>query len=449
MFLDDNYLLGGETAKRIFSRISGLPVVDPHNHCDMAALAANRPFSDLWQLFGATDHYVWEVMRKAGVEERFITGDATAREKFGELCRVMPRIAGNPVFEWLHLDLRTLGIDGIMSAESTEGIWNRGIEALARDDNRPMGLLAKANVEELSSTDDPVDTLEHHATVNAAAGRTLVRPTWRPDKAMNPSPKYIKQLGERFGIKIRHLDDLFTALRLSHEYFAERGCRASDHALLDFRAVEGDKHRADKVFRRVLAEKPVSADDMALLRNSILAECAELDAETDWVCQLHMGAVRDVRTGIFETLGPDAGGDVCRIGLDLFSGLIPFLNRFDGRLKTVLYTLDPGYLPTLATVTRAFGNKVALGAAWWLCDTPVGMRRHMEYIGSVDLFSAFAGMVSDSRKLLSYGSRFAMFRRVLADVLGRMVDLGQMPEQLAVDIAVGMSYANVKKFWNL
>ena len=125
------------------------------------------------------------------------------------------------------------------------------------------------------------------------------------------------------------------------------------------------------------------------------------------------------------------------------------LNRFDGRLKVVLYCLDPVFQPMLASMARAFGDKVRLGSAWWLCDTPVGMRRQLETIGAVDAFSCFAGMVSDSRKLLSYGSRFEMFRRVLADVLGALADRGQAPLDLLTATAREMAYDGPKKFFGL
>jgi glucuronate isomerase len=181
----------------------------------------------------------------------------------------------------------------------------------------------------------------------------------------------------------------------------------------------------------------------------ILAEAAELNSQKDWVTQLHLGAVRDVRATLFDTLGPDVGGDISNHYLDYAPALCSFLNRFDDRLKVVLYCLEASHQGTLATISRAFGAKVALGSAWWLLDTPIGMRRQLEYIGSADTLSNFAGMVSDSRKLLSYGSRFEMFRRVMSDVLGSMVERGQMPDEIAFNLAERMAYSGTKKFWNL
>ena len=115
----------------------------------------------------------------------------------------------------------------------------------------------------------------------------------------------------------------------------------------------------------------------------------------------------------------------------------------------VLYCLDPGHHASLASVARAFGSKVRLGSAWWLNDTPVGMRRQLEYIGSVDLLYNFAGMVSDSRKLLSYSSRFDMFRRVLADTVARMVNAGQFPLSLGMHLMKHVCYTGPKEFFRI
>ena len=451
-FLDDNYLIGNATGKRIFNEVKDLPVIDPHNHANVREIADNACYTDAWQLFAATDHYVWEMLRKRGVPESLITGSkASAEEKFLAMAKVFPEIVGNPVYEWIHLDLkRYFGIDERLSEKTGKKIWNAVNEKLATDAFRPQALLTgPLNVEAMSSTDDPVDLLEDHERANAAFGRRIIRPTWRPDKAMKIfAPgwrEYIDRVGKRFNRKISTFGDLIDAMRQSHDYFAEKGCLATDHGLeLPLRA-DYLFEDADRIFRRALAGEALTAAEMDCYMGAFLAEAAALNAEKGWVTQLHLGAVRDVRTRLFDALGPDVGGDVSNHYQDFLS----FLNRFDSKLKVVLYCLDQGHQATLATLARAFGENVRLGSAWWLCDHPTGMRRQLEYIGAVDVYWNFAGMVSDSRKLLSYGSRFEMFRRVLADVLGSLVEYGQMPEEETMKLAVAMAYAEPKRFWNL
>ncbi|MCQ2378364.1 MAG: glucuronate isomerase [Victivallaceae bacterium] len=454
-FLDDNYLIGNKTGRALFGRIAALPVVDPHNHADLREIAENRCYRDAWQLFAATDHYVWEMMRKRGVPEKLITGKAANRDKFCALGRIFPELVGNPVYEWIHLDLRRyFGIGETLSGKSAETIYDAVNEKLASDEYRPQALLEKRlNVEVMCSTDDAADTLEHHDRINRAVGRVIVRPTWRPDRAMKilsaPWRAGMARLEKRFGVELKTLKSLISVLKISHDFFAEHGCRASDHGLMTLPDVRADYKQANRIFRRAMNEEAVSEAEAEIFMGYVLGEIAEFNAESDWVTQLHLGAVRDVRASLFDALGPDVGGDISDHALDLRPNLVHFLNRFDGRLKTVLYALDPGHYPTLATLSRAFGSKVALGSAWWLCDTPVGMHRQLEYISSVDTLSNFAGMVSDSRKLLSYGSRFEMFRRVLCDVLGNLVERGQAPLECVETLCEKIAYSGVKKFWNL
>ena len=448
MFSGNNYLLSNGSAKKIFEVIGKMPVVDAHNHADVKALAENKPFANMWQLFAATDHYVWEMMRKCGVEEKFITGkEVSDFDKFMKLGEVFPKIAPNPCYEWIHLDLSFLGIDEVLDATTAESIYQRGTELLQKEENLPLNLLKRLNVEVMCSTDDPLDTLEYHDTVNRAVGRCLVRPTWRPDKAMKIFADDWNQYIDRFEVK--DLDSLLAKLKASHDYFNARNCKASDHGLECMVCGTTDRKLAAKTFKKARKGKKLTAGEIDNFMGVLMMEFGKWNQETDWVTQLHLGAVRDVRTALFRSLGPDVGGDISSLHQNHLPGLLNFLNAFDDKLKVVLYCLDPSQQATLATVSRAFGSKVRLGSAWWLCDTPIGMKRQLEYIGSVDVLSAFAGMVSDSRKLLSYGSRFEMFRRVLSSVLGEMVELGQMPEKVAIDLASSIAYSEVKNFYQI
>ena len=455
-FMDQNYLIGSVAGLRLFDNIKNLPVVDPHNHANVKEIADNNCYSDAWQLFAATDHYVWEMMRKRGVSETLITGkNVSPREKFLALAGIFPEVAGNPVYEWIHLDLkRYFGIEEQLSKATGEKIYDAVTAKLATDAYRPQALLAgPLNVEVMCSTDDLIDTLEDHDRANKAFGRTVIRPTWRPDKAMkifSPAWRpYMDQVSARFGIKLNSFADLMQAVKASHDFFEEHGCRASDHGIEIPLRADYDIADADRVFRKAMANEQLTVEEINCFMGCFLAEAAELNSKSDWVTQLHLGAVRDVRTTLFDNLGPDVGGDISNHYLDYAPALCSFLNRFDDRLKVVLYCLEASHQGTLATISRAFGEKVALGSAWWLLDTPIGMKRQLEYIGSTDTFSNFAGMVSDSRKLLSYGSRFEMFRRVLSDVIGTLVDRGQIPEDIAADLVRRMAFDGTKKFWNL
>ncbi len=447
-----NYLITARAGVDIYRDIQELPLLDPHNHADVREIRLNQNYTDIWQIEGATDHYVWELLRKRGVPEELITGDAANEEKWRAAAAVWEELAGNPTYEWVQLDLkRILGIDEPISAESADLIWRETKAALQRPELRPQALLKRMNVESMCSTDDPTDSLEDHQALADSPIAGMIRPTFRPDRAMNIFKpdwrEYIAKLEARVNLKFSTVRDLIAALKITHDYFAENGCLASDHGLKVPYGYQVDEADADGAFRKAQAGRELEPNQIAAFMAFVLNEIAEMDSAKDWVFQIHMGVVRDVRHSLFAKLGPDAGGDISDHMVPIVEPLTPLLNRFDGRLKIVLYSLEPYHQATLATLARVFGDKVNLGAAWWYNDSPGGMKRQLEYIASVDLLANFAGMVADSRKLLSYASRHEMFRRCLADVLGAMVDQGRVPMNVAVKLARRIAYDHPKSFW--
>ena len=267
-FMGDNYLISNAAGMQLFNAVKNLPVVDPHNHANVKEIADNNCYSDAWQLFAATDHYVWEMMRKRGVPETLITGkNATPREKFLALAKVFPEIAGNPVYEWIHLDLkRYFGIEELLCEKNGEMIYDTVTAKLATDAYRPQALLAgPLNVEVMCSTDDLIDTLEDHDRANKAFGRTVIRPTWRPDKAMKifaPGWRaYMDQVAARFNIKLNSITDLLDAVKMSHDYFEARGCRASDHGIEIPLRADYSIADADKVFKKAMAGEQLTVEE--------------------------------------------------------------------------------------------------------------------------------------------------------------------------------------------
>ena len=454
-FQDEKYLLTNDTAAGLYEQVRELPIIDPHNHADVEEIWNNQNYEDLWQVEAATDHYVWEMLRKRGVPEAYITGERSNREKWNALAEVFEELAGNPTFEWIHLDLkRQLGIDELINAGTGDSIWQKAQQILQQDEMKPRALLKRMNVECMCSTDDPLDSLEFHKKLGEApAMEGVVRPTFRPDKAMAIYKAdwcdYINRLEARVGEKFQSIQDLLGALQITHDYFADFGCVASDHGVEVPYAYEVEETDANDAFRKAYAGKTLSEDEMIAFMSYMLAELAEMDAEKGWVFQLHIGAVRDMRDSLSSTLGPDSGGDISDHTIDLVAPLTPLLNRMDDRLKIVIYTLDPNMQSTAATICRAFGQNVNMGSAWWLNDSPIGMKRQLEYIGSVDLLWNFAGMVSDSRKLLSYYSRNEMFRRVLCDVVGGLVEKGQVPLPVAERLVRHLSYERPKELFGV
>jgi glucuronate isomerase len=453
-FMDENYLFGTEKviAKKIFEKIKDLPILDAHNHANVKEIARNERYIDIWEVEGATDHYVWEMMRKRGISEDLITGNAKAKEKWFALSGIFEDLVGNPCYEWIHLDLKyRLGIDKLINKENAESIWIDALTALMQPKKTPQDLLREMNVEVMCSTDDPIDLLEDHKKLAKVPNLPKILPTWRPDKAMNifkpDFNAYIEKLEKRVQKKISNINELVLALKETHDYFASVGCVASDHGIETPFGFKVSRERADNIFMKRRAGGDLDTQEVRDYISFMMHQFGYLNKQKNWVTQIHIGAVRDVRDSLFESIGPDSGGDVSNHLIEILNPLKDYLNTFDNKLKVILYSLDPNHVPTLATLTRSFGEKVSLGSAWWYNDSPIGMKRQLEYIGSVDLLMNFAGMVSDSRKLMSYGSRTEMFRRVLSDVLSEMVGKGQMPEHLAIRLAKHICYDGPKKLF--
>ncbi|MHA1792629.1 MAG: glucuronate isomerase [Promethearchaeota archaeon] len=452
MFLDENYLLTNETAKKIFNEIKGLPILDAHNHANVKEIWENKNYKDIWQVEAATDHYVWELMRKRGIPEEKITGGASNEEKWLALASVFEDFAGNPTYEWIHLDLkRRFGIDTLINPENADAIWHETLELLKDDAMKPQRLLNDMNVETMCSTDDPIDTLEFHEKLSKVDGIPKILPTWRPDKAMNifkdDFVDYIHELEKRTSKKITEISDLIASLQETHDYFEKMGAKASDHGIHTPFGFKVPEERANEIFKKKMAGGIPSDEEVRDYISYMMHQFGEMNAKTGWVMQIHVGAVRDYRTYLHDKLGPDSGGDISDHLVDIATPLKDFLNEFDGKLKIVLYSLDPHHWATLATIARTFGKNVNLGAAWWYNDSPVMIKRQLEYFATVDLLMNFAGMVTDSRKLMSYGSRTEMFRRVLADVLGEMVEKGQIPIKLSIRIAKHVCHDGPREFF--
>ena len=448
-FLKDSYLLENKLAEEVYSNIRDLPIFDPHTHVNVKKVVKNNGWSDIWEVEGATDHYVWELMRKRGVEEEKITGDASNKEKWNKLAEIFPDLVGNPTYEWIHLDIkRRFGIEKVISSKTAEEIWTLAKEELYKDYTLPQNSLRDMGVKALCSTDNPSMELKYHQQGKEKVEGVGIYPTWRPDKFLrinhNSWKKWIRELGEETEKNISDLQSFKGALKKTHDYFDKVGCLASDHGLEKGITKPVSEKEAAKIFLKGFEHnKNLNQKEIIKFKSFLLTWFGTLNRRKNWVMQLHIGAMRDYREELFQTLGRDSGGDVLTQSLDLATNLKYFLNRFDGELDIVLYYLDPTHLPMVATLSRAFPN-VSIGAPWWFNDTPVGIEKQLRWLGSIDLLANHAGMVSDSRKLMSFGSRVEIFRRCLSNTLGKMIDRGRVPKKVALKVARNIAHTRKK-----
>ena len=452
-FVDESYLLESETARELYAAIADLPIVDVHTHVDPEAVLADQGWANPWAVLGETDHYVWTLMRNRGIEEAQITGDADPREKWDALAAVLPECIGSPTYEWLHLDLaRRFGVERPLRPETADEIWATVADRLESGNVTQRTVLEEMGVEVLCTTDRPTTSLDVHDALANELDGTRVLPTWRADRAVRIHaagwPEFVEGLEAATGVDTSSFQGYLAAIARTRDRFADRGCLASDIGIERPVSRPVDQRRAERIYERRLSGASIDADERMDFLAFMLEHIATRDATDDWVTQLHVGPVRSYRRWLRENVSGGAGNAVASSQIDLVGGCQHLLDVTDPSATVVLYCVDPAHYAEVATIARAYEN-VSVGPPWWWNDSPLGMDRQLEFVGTVDALANHAGMVSDSRKLPSLGSRFEMFRRVLANLLGRGVERGQYPEREARELATYLAYDRPKALFDV
>lgn len=463
-FLSDTFLLESESAKTLyFDYAAAMPVIDYHCHLPVHQIAENKTFDNLTQIWLNGDHYKWRAMRALGIDERFITGDASDREKFLKWAETVPYTARNPLYHWTHLELkRYFGIEDLLDAGSAGDIYDRCNSLLQEPEYSTQSLIQKMNVEVICTTDDPVDSLLYHKTLKENTSfKTKVLPAFRPDKTysfedVTSYNRYLDQLEEASGITISTIDDLVGALEVRVIYFHKNGCRLADHGLERIVYREASAKELNDAFQLVRGGQELSVDQKESLTCYILLELGKMYHQQGWVQQFHLGALRNASERMLQKLGPDTGFD--SIGdFPQAPDLARFLSRIDSNnqlAKTILYNLNPADNEVFATMAGNFNDgsvkgKIQYGAAWWFLDQKNGIEKQMNVLSNMGLLSCFIGMLTDSRSFLSY-PRHEYFRRILCNLIGRDIENGELPNDLPWlgKMVSDICYHNAKEYFN-
>jgi glucuronate isomerase len=445
VFITENFLLQNDTAVRLYHEYArDMPIIDYHCHLPPQQIAEDHRFENLAQIWLYGDHYKWRAMRANGVAERYCTGNATDREKFQKWAETVPKTLRNPLYHWTHLELkRPFGIsDRLLNPETAEGIWSQCNAKLAQPDFSCRGIMRQMNVVLVCTTDDPTDSLEHHAAIAADSSFPIrVLPAFRPDKGMaveDPEAfrAWVDRLAAAADVEIQDFRTYLDAIRRRHDYFHSRGCRLSDHGVETFYAEDYTESETEAIFRKAYAGQRLEGGEIARFKSAMLYAFALLDHEKGWTQQYHVGALRNNNTRFFRAIGPDTGFD--SIGdLEVARPLSRFLDRLDrdDRLtKTILYNLNPADNDVFATMIGNFQDgstpgKMQLGSGWWFLDQKDGMEKQLNALSNQGLLSRFVGMLTDSRSFLSY-TRHEYFRRILCNLLGAEIEEGLLPRDV-------------------
>lgn len=454
-FMDKDFLLSTDTAKKLFHEIAEpMPVLDYHCHINPREIAEDRKFENITQVWLGGDHYKWRQMRSNGVDEYYITGDAPDREKFQKWAETLELAVGNPLYHWSHLELqRFFGYHGILNGETAEDVWKLCNARLQEDSMSVRNLIRQSAVTLICTTDDPADDLRwHKALAEDRSFEVQVLPAWRPDKAMNMEKpdytSYIEKLGAAAEMEIRSFAELKAALKKRMDFFESYGCKASDHALEYVMYVPETEENIEKIFAKRLAGENPDREEELKFKTAFMSFAAEEYAKRGWAMQLHYGCKRDNNTSMYRQLGPDTGYD-CINNYAPSSQMADFLNALDvkGTLpKTIIYSLNPNDDEAIGSIIGCFQNadavgKIQQGSAWWFNDNKNGMMKQMTSLANLGLLGNFIGMLTDSRSFLSY-PRHEYFRRILCELIGGWVENGEYPndEKTLKRIIKGISY---------
>lgn len=462
-FMDNDFLLYNDTAKKLFHECAAdMPIFDWHCHLSPKEIYENKQPADIAELWLGGDHYKWRALRSYGIDEKYITGDSSSYEKFKAWAKVMPYCIGNPLYHWTHLELqRYFGIYEPLTEKTADKIWNEANAKIAAGGFTPRQLIEASNVAYVCTTDDAADTLEYHKLLKEDKSfKCKVIPAFRPDKALGIELytflPWLESLEKVSGQKIDTYKKLVEVLKERIAFFAEMGCRASDHGFLYVPYNRADENELEAIFAKALNKEPLTETDADKYRTELFRVFAKEYARLGWGCEIHIGPMRNNNTKMFNQIGADTGFDSIgdRNIAESLSKMLDSLAVEDSLPKTILFCLNPKDNYVLGSMLGNFQNseaasKIQMGSGWWFNDNIDGMREQMKTLANLGVLGKFVGMVTDSRSFLSY-PRHEYFRRILCGLVGDMVENGLYPytdelEQIIKDI----SYNNAVNYFGV
>ena len=461
-FINDDFLLTTDAARELYHGYAEkMPIIDYHCHLPPAEIAEDKTWENIAQVWLGGDHYKWRQMRSNGVDERFVTGDASWHDKFVKFAETMEVLLKNPLFDWSHLELaRYFGVEERLSRATAESIWERCNARLREPGFSARGFMVRSNVKAVCTTDDPVDTLEHHKAVADSGFAVRVLPTWRSDKAGKIDEPaawnaWMDRLAAAAGTPVRTWDDFLDAMDKRHAFFESRGCVISDYGITEIFAAPYTTGEIKAIFRKVREGGVATPAEAYKFKSAWLYEGLCADARANWSTQLHYSCLRNANSRMMQKLGPDTGFD-CIGEWNVAESLARLFDRLeseDALPRTILYSLNPKDNEMLASLMGSFQKgpdrgKLQLGAAWWFLDQKDGMKKQIEALAALGCLGNFVGMLTDSRSFLSY-TRHEYFRRILCGKLGEEMARGEIPNDIAWvgGLVEDIAYNNANRYF--
>jgi glucuronate isomerase len=445
-------------AKDLYAHIKGLPLVSPHGHTQAAWFAKNEPFPDPAKLFVQPDHYIYRMLYSQGVPLEDLEIGQTELRDSRKVWRIFAShyylFRGTPTRMWLDFAFQELfGLEERLSEETADLYFDTISEKLRAPEFLPRALYERFNLEVLTTTDSPLDSLADHKAIRESNWKARILPTFRPDPVVDPEyagfAGLIAKLGENTGEDTATWAGYLNALRITRARFRELGCTATDHGHLTAQTADLPTAEAAELFRRVISGS-VDARQQELFRAQMLTEMARMSLEDGLVMQIHPGSVRNHNRKIYERYGRDVGADIPR-ATNYVDALRPLLDRFgnESSLTIILFTLDESaYSRELAPLAGHYPC-LRLGPPWWFNDSPEGMMRFREQVTETAGFYNTVGFNDDTRAFLSIPARHDVARRIDCAFLAKLVTEHRLEEEEASDVAYELAYGLVKKAYRL
>lgn len=464
-FITDHFMLHNETARTLYEKYAkNMPIYDYHCHLDPKQISENTHFDNITDLWLGGDHYKWRAMRAQGIEEYYITGDASPKEKFRKWAETLENTIGNPLYHWSHLELKMyFDIDTLLTRDNADEVYEYANKYLETHHVTTQSLIESSNVSLICTTDHPNDNLQYHEEIKQQTDfKTAVLPAFRPDDLFKVDQPIFKEFVvelEKLTQKIDSPEALIQAVVQRIDYFHEKGGRLADHGLEEIHYAPYEIEDIRKIFDQALNNASITREEKFQFQTFVLYELSKAYYERQWVMQIHFGAIRNNNTRAFEQLGADAGFDSIRDQENLAYHLNHTLDMMerDGHLpKTILYNLNPVYNDIVGSTIANFQtesgirSKVQHGAGWWFNDTKQGMLRQMSSLADQGLIQHFVGMLTDSRSFISY-SRHDYFRRILCTWIGGLVENGEIPnnDEILKRLIQDICYNNAFHYFKL
>jgi len=473
-FLGKNWLLDTTEAIKLYHDTAvplrrEVGIIDTHTHHNLRQIVENEPFSNIWRAeiletreeYKNCDHYIIQLAAKfPGFSQKFARDPQISDyDKWVALCSVFPNLEGSHIHQWMQLDLRRMfGIKELLSAETADRVWEKANDRLKQKDMLPQAILKRIRAKIIFTTDDPADDLIYHKMANNIDGITFL-PTFRPDAYCNIFQDNWKSNIERICELTEQdttLKGLIKALRVRHAYFTERGAKASDHGLLEPYGLEISQERAEQIFQEAYDKRKkinLRSTETKEFISYMMHKFCEMNQERGMITQIHYGAVRNANEYLFKNWGTDVGGDISAESVNIIKNLLPLLSRFfsgenGNQSHLILYPMNQIFAHTNIMLERAFPN-VHSGFPWWHNDSPYVMEQYLLHTANSSLLTSSGGPVCDGRKILSEGSRFEVFDRIICKAVGKLISSGQMTYSGGVRAVKALMYENQMRLFNL